>query len=123
MKKLFFFCFITLTLCFTINSFAQVNQDFTLVNNTGETIYKLFVAPVTDSESWGSNLLGNKPLKNGQSIEVSFDKSSFPDDCVWDLKVHKEGNTLSWFDIDLCRYFKITLHWDPAKGEGSAELE
>ncbi|MBI5729855.1 MAG: hypothetical protein HY963_01840 [Ignavibacteriales bacterium] len=124
MKKQSSFPLVTLMFCFTCNLFAQVNQDFTLVNKTGVAISKFFVAPVTDSESWGPNLLGDRILKNGETLEISFNKSKFLDDCAWDMKVNdRKGNSLSWYDIDLCKYNTITLHWDDSKGNGWAEFE
>lgn len=124
MKKQFLYLFTALMIYASLNTFAQANQDFTLVNKTGVTIYKFFVAPVSDSKSWGPNLLGDTPLENGESIEISFDKSSFPDDCLWDAKVLDEaGTSLSWFDIDLCKYYEITLKFNFDTQKGSASFK
>ena len=95
-----------------------------MVNKTGVTISEIYVAPITDSESWGPNLLGDRILKNGETLEISFNKSKFLDDCVWDIKVNdKYENSLSWYYIDLCKYTTITLHWDTNKDKGWAEFE
>ena len=56
MKKCALFFVFTLSLCFSSNLFAQGVQDFTLVNNTGITIYDLYISEA-DSTGWGKDIL------------------------------------------------------------------
>jgi hypothetical protein len=120
--KMLFVPIIVIILSFTSNLFSQVSQYFTLVNNTGKIIDQVFVAPVTDSEKWGPNLLGSDPLKNEESRIISFDKSKFLSDCVWDIKtIMNNKNSKFWYNLDLCNYNVIKLYLD---GDGvSVETE
>lgn len=115
---------IVLVFCFTNYSFSQVTQYFTITNKTGLTIDKIFVAPVTDSEIWSSNILIKESFINGETANMFFNKSEFPEDCVWDLKVFdNNGNTFIWYDIDLCRFNKIILQRDDRKNKNWVEFE
>lgn len=83
-------------------------QDFTLVNDTGVDLHNLFVSP-TNSDNWGEDILGEDVLEDGQSVDVSF--SHKETECIWDFQVRdEEGNGVTWDNIDLCKYEKITLH-------------
>lgn len=122
MKK--YFLLIILICCSSYYSFSQVTQYFTATNNTGLTIDKIFVAPVTDSEIWSSNILIKDSFINGETANMFFNKSEFPEDCVWDLKAYdNNGNTFIWYDIDLCRFNKITLHRDARNNKNWIEFK
>lgn len=123
MKKMSIVLFIVVIRFFFAEALlAQANQSFLLVNKTGVTICKLFVAPVTDSENWSSNLFAYNTLENEGSIKILIDKSKFPADCVWDIKIFDgNNNSLSWFDIELCGHSKITLYWNSKDNKGYAE--
>lgn len=110
--------------CFISESYAQLTQYFTLVNKTGITIHKIFVAPVTDSENWSQNILPNESLGIDEKITLNFNKSNFPEDCVWDIKIQDNKEiSASWYDIDLCRFSTIILHWNEKKDESWVEFE
>ncbi len=124
MKKPLSLILFVLLYFFNSTLFAQLTQYFTLVNKTGITIDKVFVAPITDSESWSKDLLTEQSIYDGEKATLSFNKSNFPDDCVWDIKINSiEDSSMSWYDIDLCRYHEIILRWDESKEKAWAELE
>jgi len=50
--------------------FAQA-QDFVLVNNTGITIYDLYVTEA-DSLVWGEDILAEQILNDGEELENNF---------------------------------------------------
>jgi len=123
MKKKFFVFFALLVIAGSMNTFAQNYLDFTLVNKTGVDIYEIYVAPISDSKSWGPELLGKEPLLNGESIEITFDPGDF-EDCKWDLKIKDtEGTSLTWYDIDLCEYWQITIKYNFDTQKGTAVFE
>ncbi len=103
---------------------GQANQSFLLVNRTGVTMCRLFVAPVTDSENWSSNLFAYDSLKNGDTIKILIDKSKFPADCIWDIKIFDSNNNpYAWFDIELCGHSKIILYWNSQDNKGYVETK
>jgi len=82
-------------------------QDFTVVNNTGQTVMTLNVSP-SDSNQWGPDILGSEVLANGESAEVSFDRDE--ERCEWDIRVtYEDGDTGAWGGVDLCETTTITL--------------
>ncbi|MDA8019231.1 MAG: hypothetical protein MPN21_17460 [Thermoanaerobaculia bacterium] len=46
-------------------------QDFTLVNQTGVEIYRLFISE-TANENWEEDVLGDSVLPDGSRINVDF---------------------------------------------------
>lgn len=82
-------------------------QDFTIHNNSGHTVVTLNVSP-TSSNDWGPDILGVDVLANGESAEISFDRSE--DQCVWDLRAtYDDGDTGDWRGINLCETTDINL--------------
>jgi hypothetical protein len=82
-------------------------QDFTIVNDTGQAVLTLNVSP-TSENSWGPDILGVDILANGESAEVSFDRDE--EECVWDVRVtYEDGDTGDWRGINLCETVTVTL--------------
>jgi len=50
---------------------TQTLPSITIVNNTGYTIYYLYVSPTTSS-SWGNDMLGTQVLRSGNQISVTL---------------------------------------------------
>ena len=102
-----------LFMCISINIFAQQEgalQDFTLINETGVVIHKVFISP-NDDNNWGGDILGTDVFMNESETNISFEP--IEDVCLWDLKIEdSEGNAIEWNAIDLCKWLTVTLHWD-----------
>ena len=82
-------------------------QDFTIVNRTGQTIMTVNVSP-SDEARWGPDILGADVLASGESVEISFDRDE--DRCEWDIRVsYEDGETGAWQGIDLCETSTVTL--------------
>ncbi|HYJ30280.1 MAG TPA: hypothetical protein VEW25_08070 [Allosphingosinicella sp.] len=82
-------------------------QDFVIVNNTGQTILTLNVSPASE-DSWGPDILGTDVLAAGQRGEVSFDNDE--ERCDWDIRVtYADGDTGDWRGIDLCETAVVEL--------------
>ena len=100
------------------------DADFTLVNRTGHDIEAVYVAP-SRSNSWGSDRLGDRVLREGQSVLVDFSKRNR--DCVFDMKIHwvgyGEADDVTWEQIDLCSTRRITLRYNRRTNVTSADLE
>ena len=65
---------------------AQAQNRFSLVNNTGQTIERVFVSP-SRLTAWGNDVLGEAVLPPGQSVWIVPQRS----DCVLDIKVVYQG--------------------------------
>lgn len=102
-------------------AWAEAKQDFTLVNATGYTIDKVFVAP-SKSNNWEEDVLGRDQLGNKQYVNIHFSRADKT--CNWDLKVVYDDNTSAeWSNFDLCTVSKITIKYDRASDTTSAVYE
>jgi len=82
-------------------------QDFTITNNTGQTILTLNVSP-SDEESWGPDILGVEVLGAGEEASITFDNDE--ERCEWDIRVtYEDGDTGAWGGINLCETTNVTL--------------
>ncbi|HEX8364203.1 MAG TPA: hypothetical protein VF603_02850 [Allosphingosinicella sp.] len=82
-------------------------QDFAIVNNTGQAILTLNVSP-SDETSWGPDILGVEILAAGERADVSFDNEE--ERCEWDIRVtYQDGDTGAWQGINLCETTTVTL--------------
>ena len=104
MKKLA----IAVLMAFTTATAAfAAQQDFTIVNNTGQAIITLNVSPA-DSNQWGPDILGADVLAADEQAEISF--SNEEEQCSWDIRVtYEDGDTGDWRGIDLCETVTVEL--------------
>lgn len=94
-------------------------QDFTLVNQTGVEIDKLYIGPHNEDE-WGEDILGQDKLPSGQSVEIKFSRTEKA--AMWDLKIEdKEGNSIEWENLNLLEINKVTLFYKDGKGTAQVE--
>jgi len=84
-------------------------QDFTLVNETGVEIDKVFISP-HDKDDWEEDVLGKDTLPTGQSVDIKFDRDETA--AEWDLRIEdKEGTSIEWTNLNLLKISKVTLHF------------
>jgi hypothetical protein len=103
------------------NTSAAAAQDFTLVNQTGVEIDKVFISP-HDADDWEEDILGKDTLPAGQSVEIKFDRTETA--AQWDLRIEdKEGNSIEWESLDLLKISKLTLNYDAATKKATATAE
>jgi ABC-type transport system substrate-binding protein len=94
-------------------------QDFTLVNQTGVEIDKLYIGPHNVDE-WGEDILGQDTLPSGQSVEIKFSRTEKA--AMWDLKIEdKQGNSIEWENLNLLEINKVTLFYKDGKGTAQVE--
>ena len=92
-------------------------QDFTLVNNTGVDICKVYISP-NDSNDWEENIL-HGVLYNGDSKFIRFSGYTTAD---WDIKVvDRTGQYLYWRGIDLNNVYKVTLYFDGSQFQAQCD--
>lgn len=116
MRKL---ALIAASLAFSTPAWAG-QQDFVLINQTGEEVAELYVSP-TSANDWEEDVLGVDVLDDGSRIRVRF--SDDADHCHYDLKlVHSDGANAVWTDFNLCKVSTIRVYYD-RDGEPQAEYE
>jgi len=100
---------------------AGAAQDFTLVNQTGVEIDKVYISP-HEKDDWEEDILGKDTLPSGQSVDVKFHRDETA--AEWDLRVEdKQGNSIEWESLDLLKISKLTLHYDAATKKATADAE
>jgi hypothetical protein len=108
-----------ISLLVAATTMAQGKQDFTLHNNTGVEIHKLFISPHSTDE-WEEDILGKETLPDGESLEITFSRKESAK--LWDLKiVDKEGTSIEWESLNLLEISEITLHFK--NGKATAEVK
>ena len=98
------------------------DADFTLVNATGYPIAELYVAP-SDSDSWGSDILGKHVINNKEAWKISFAPSN--NVCKYDMRIvfEDDNSKVTWKNFDLCEINKITLSYNRSTGVTTATKE
>jgi hypothetical protein len=95
------------------------DQDFTLVNDTGVVIDKLYISP-HDSDDWEEDILGADTLPSGESLEIKFHRAEKAP--VWDLRIEdSKGNSIEWENLNLLEIAKITLNYKDGKATAKTE--
>ena len=88
-----------------------VEQDFTLVNHTGETIVSILLSPTGASRWRAEDELGDYVLKHNQEIDIVF--SPWDDAQYWDVRAEFDDGTYEeWYKFDLFTVSEITLNRD-----------
>jgi hypothetical protein len=96
-------------------------QDFTLVNETGVEIDKVYISP-HDKDDWEEDILGKDTLPTGQSVDIKFHRDETS--AEWDLRIEdKGGNAIEWENLNLLKISKLTLHYDAATKKATADPE
>ncbi|MDB5096527.1 MAG: hypothetical protein JWM80_948 [Cyanobacteria bacterium RYN_339] len=81
---------------------AAENQDFTIHNNTGFKIMKLYVEPESNTKDWGDEMLKGETIDNGDTYSVKF--SGYGDECKFAVSItDPAGKDYEVRDIDLCK--------------------
>jgi len=112
MKKLFATLAMLALVLLPGAAFAQAQQDFQLINNTGYTINEIYVGSSADT-NWGRDLLGANVLRDGQTFNVRF--AAGTQGCLWDIRiVYEDGDNAEMRQINLCQVSRIFLTWDDA---------
>ena len=83
------------------------SHDFTLVNQTGLAMDKLYVVPL-QATTWDNNLLNRDLLMPGEEAKIGFSRQA--GQCRWDLVVvDSTGTEVTWEDVDLCKGRRVLL--------------
>jgi len=90
---------------------AESALDFTLINDTGYTIDKVFVSP-SKQEKWGEDVMGpDDQVPDGKSVHIRFSRAA-EKETKWDLKIEfTDGEYRYWTDLDLSTISEVTIHY------------
>lgn len=95
-------------------------QDFELINQTGDPLESLYVSP-SDSNEWDEDVLGQDILNDGESANIHFSRQDTA--CKWDIKVrYPDGEEPIWYGINLCDVSSVTLQWNEERQETFATV-
>ncbi len=84
---------------------------FFLINNTGQSIARVYVSP-SESDSWGYDLLGNGYLYQGYQIRIDI-PASYGQTCYFDVKVVTyDGTVYKFTGFDMCDLYSLKVNWD-----------
>jgi hypothetical protein len=98
---------------------SAADQDFTLVNDTGVTIDKLYISP-HNSDDWEEDILGTDTLSSGETLDIKFHRAEKAPE--WDLRIEdKQGNSIEWENLNLLEIAKITLNYKDGKATAKTE--
>jgi hypothetical protein len=103
---------------------AQTVLDFKLVNNTGEDFYAVYLTD-TDTQDWGEDILPEDIVKDGDTIDITFEDVDGNSLCVWDLRLTHDASEEDYIyinEIDLCEVSILTLYIDE-DGKYAFEVE
>ena len=105
---------VALVFAATTWSQAQTILDFKLVNNTGEDFYAVYLTETT-TENWGEDILPEDIVKDGDTIEITFEYIDDETLCSWDLRLTHDESEEEYIyinEIDLCKVSVLTLYID-----------
>ncbi len=107
---------LSLALVFAATTWSQAQTilDFKLVNNTGEDFYAVYLTETT-TENWGEDILPEDIVKDGDTIEITFEYIDDETLCSWDLRLTHDESEEDYIyinEIDLCEHSILTLYVD-----------
>lgn len=90
---------------------GETVQDFVLVNDTGFSLWHIYVSP-DYSDNWEEDLLGESDvLTDGEQFPITFE--GYGDHCIFDLKVvDSEGDEYTKYGVDVCSLYEVVFTLD-----------
>ena len=83
------------------------NRNVTVENISNQSLNYLYASPIT-SKTWEEDLLGDRTLSRGQSIEANIDNGT--NECQYDLRaVMADGREVIRRNINVCAVSKWTI--------------
>ena len=104
--------FVTSTAVFAIlsgflpQSVRANHLDFTLYNESSQSIHYLYVSPAR-SDDWGDNILNNT-LRSGGYTRITFPNQNNDSPCIYDIAVIFSDRRVSKSRVNLCESSSVT---------------
>jgi hypothetical protein len=106
-----------------VNATQNEKLDFTLANETGYGIKKVYVGP-NNNPDWTDDMevLHGRTFKTGAELEITFSPKTRA--AKWDLRVewappYEKDPAVNWYGLDLTQIEKVTLLYDEKTGKTS----
>jgi len=103
---------------------SNPDLDFTLVNKTGYAIKKVYIG-VASSKDWADDdeVLKGRKFPDGASFDIKFHPKAMAK--KWDIMVEWADGSANdeWLNLNLTKIEKITLKYNKAKDETTAEIQ
>jgi hypothetical protein len=97
------------------NRTTSSSADFDLVNDSSQTIYRLFVSSVS-ADNWGEDRLGTNTLSPGRRFEVDLPADG---QCRYDIKVeYADDRVEERRNLNLCELFEVAFDGSRAAAPG-----
>jgi hypothetical protein len=107
-----------------MNMAAELNLDFTLVNNTGYHIKALYIGP-SASKEWTEDMeiLHGSTFGNGKALDITFSPRARAQ--RWDIMVEwaDDYENTQWNNLKLTEISKVTLTYNRETDETHANIE
>ena len=107
----------------TTNPTQNEKLDFTLANETGYHIKKVYIGPSNNPE-WTDDMevLHGRTFKTGSALDITFSPKTRS--AKWDLRVewaapYEKDAPVNWYGLDLTEIEKVTLLYDEKTGKTS----
>ena len=97
-----------LALLAAVQPVAAQDVNFTLINNSSQSLHYFYTNP-SNTDEWGEDLLGETgTLEPGYESNVFIGDGS--DQCLYDFRFETaEGNLLEVYEVDICELESYTL--------------
>lgn len=108
MSNIYKGAFAALALLASVLPAAAQNVEFSLINNSSQSLHYFYTAPSNTSE-WGDDLLGEGGTLESGTVGTVFigDGST---ECLYDFRFETgEGALLEVFEVDICALDSYTL--------------
>ena len=103
---------------------SNPDLDFTLVNKTGYAIKKVYIGTAS-SKDWADDdeVLKGRKFPDGASFDIKFHPKATAK--KWDIMVEWADGSANdeWLNLNLTKIEKITLKYNKAKDETTAEIQ
>ena len=95
---------------------AQNLPTITIVNDTGSSIYYVFISP-SDSDNWGEDILENEILENGQTFSYQLPEF-LSETSVYDIGMEdEEGDAYFKWELTLTDDARIVFTIDDLESD------
>ena len=94
----------------TSAAFAEMAQNFKLVNSSGRTFRRVWVGPSSNRRWSDADKVNMNPLKSGWHTTITFHNRNRRNVRYWDLRVDlTNGKKWEWHDLDLFEIYEIEI--------------
>lgn len=99
-NRSFFALVVAIAVSFVGNAMAA-DRRVTITNSTSTTM-KMFFASNVDTKKWEEDILGDRVLRPGESIDVDIDDGT--DHCAYDFRaLFDSGSEIVKNDVNVCK--------------------